>query len=720
MNSSAIPLENDNLALFEYSVRKVIELGRMNEKNTHQVWANLIFKYEKRPDKRSELMSKIKHEYSAYFDEELHYKFLEEKIRNNFPYLFGIEEDLSLYECMILALERECEEQRSPRNKKSYKVDHCDKIHSEEGKYLYQARLSINEGDDPHFSEGLPFDYKTQSNSNERQALTFHCEVVEYDYANAILFFSSSRPIGSAWESRVVVDATMNTIALIKHLKEISYSNLADSLPIQKFINETTRNLSKVEHNQAPEYLREILNGDTSQQRAYDAALSNDITFIWGPPGTGKSFTLAVIIMALYKMKGERTAVCCLSNVAVDQLVNKVVAIIEENEPGMPRGEFYRAGRTQDDTLLKTDFLYPDDESSKRLRGEIRSRSEQIEKYKNSGELYSEDAIRLKAARKDLREELKLHTDYLIGRVRVVFSTIANFVINPRLKDGEFDNLIVDEASMLALPQLIALSKNVAKRIILVGDFQQLSPITMTGLPVLKNNVFKCCGIDINHSDHPALHQLLNQRRSNPKLVEVVNGAFYDNRLNAKNIKYHKVVARPPFSECVIGMVCVTDGAVRFTKGDTRQNVKNAENVMNLLDMYSKDKEEDFSIGIITPYEGQVSLLKARFIEKGYDADFQDRVRMGTVHTFQGSESDVIIFDLVDCSRFEKGRNAYFGKIYQGEQGEQLLNVAISRAKHKLIIICDPDFISQCPGNVVSFKSRRIFDKLLQYRNTQI
>lgn len=292
-------------------------------------------------------------------------------------------------------------------------------------------------------------------------------------------------------------------------------------------------------------------------------------------------------------------------------------------------------------------------------------------------------------------------------------------VINPGLKDAEFDNLIVDEASMLAMPQLIALGRKVKKRIILVGEFQQLSPITVAGVPMLKDSVFKLCGIDMNNTDHPALHQLLNQRRSNPRLVDIINHSFYADRLNAENNENHPIVARAPYSGSVIGMKAVKDGLVRFTRGGTRQNAANAEEVMNLLDLYSMQEDEVFSIGIITPYTGQVALLKALFLNRGYSIDFQERVRIGTVHTFQGSESDVIIFDMVDCSKIEKGSKAYFGKIYGGTQGEQLLNVAVSRARHKVIVVCDSEYISVCPGDKVSEKTRSIFNNLLKARYTQ-
>ena len=707
------PINNEPLSLFEYSVKKVRDLDMMNVPNTHQIWANIIFAYETQAFVRSELMSVVKREFSAYFDKELQYRFLEDKIRENFPSLFGYEEDDDLFGRILHALDAELTEQRSPRNRKMYWVESCVRIPSQDNSFIYKANLKIEDGDDPHFSEGMPVDFRSPIE-------TYYCEVVEFDYVNATLFFSSTREILVTTNSRVVSDATINIISLKKLLEEISTTQISSKLPLYKFLNNTTANLKHIVHSQYPSYLDDMLSKDISQYDAFRASLSNDITFVWGPPGTGKSYTLAAIIMALYSFSEERTAVCCLSNVAVDQLVNKVTDIIDIHEPDMDRGNFYRAGRSQDDKVLSKDYLFPDDVVSRTLRLTIKMLNKKIDNFKERKEQYSDEAIKLKAKIKDAREKLKEHTDYLINNVKVVFSTISNFVINPRLKNGEFDNLIVDEASMLALPQLIALARKTTKRIILVGDFQQLSPITTAGVPMLRDSVFKLCGIDINHTSHPALHQLLNQRRSNPKLVDMINDTFYVNRLHAANNKNNPIVARAPYSGCVIAMRTVDDGAVRFTKGGTRQNVANSDAVIDLLDMYSKQEDETFSIGVITPYTGQVSMLKARFIEKNYDNDFQDMVKIGTVHTFQGSECDVIIFDMVDCSKLEKGKKTYFGKIYAGEQGEQLLNVAISRARHKLIVVCDPNYLNKCPGGVISEKSMSIFKSLLKYRWTQI
>ena len=134
------PSNNKPLTLFEYSVRKAILRGIMDETYTHAAWANLIFDYEKDANMRSYLMSIVKHEYSYYFSEDLQYRFLEENIEANFPYLFGIEEKQELFDRMIQALKAECDAQKDPRNQKRYKVFSCTNISVQDGQYVYKAQ----------------------------------------------------------------------------------------------------------------------------------------------------------------------------------------------------------------------------------------------------------------------------------------------------------------------------------------------------------------------------------------------------------------------------------------------------------------------------------------------------------------------------------------------------------------------------------------------------
>ena len=233
------PINNDSRTLFEYSVRKVISRGIMDNENTHVAWASLIFDYEKSANMRSHLMSKVKHAYSYYFSETLIYRFLEENIKANFPYLFGIEENQDIFSRMIKALQAECIAQKSPRNQKRYKIFSCTKISEQEGKNIYKAQLVVEEGDDPHFSEGVSFMFITGM-------AKFSCEVIEFDYTNATLFFSSVNSIFVTQDSRIVSDATMNTVALMKLLENISESLIGKSLPLHKFLDGSTRTLKDI------------------------------------------------------------------------------------------------------------------------------------------------------------------------------------------------------------------------------------------------------------------------------------------------------------------------------------------------------------------------------------------------------------------------------------------------------------------------------------------
>lgn len=269
---------------------------------------------------------------------------------------------------------------------------------------------------------------------------------------------------------------------------------------------------------------------------------------------------------------------------------------------------------------------------------------------------------------------------------------------------------------MLALPSLIALSSNVKKRIILVGDFMQLSPIALTTDELLVENVFDMSGINIEDDHHKAMFPLLNQRRSQEKIVDLINSTFYKNKLVAHNKEIDTIAKVPPFQKSVIAMKDVKDGSLRFTKGGTRQNMKNATVVMDILDKYYQlSGNEDFSIGIITPYRGQVSLLYKLLSERLYPDEFMGRIKIGTIHTFQGSECDVIIYDVVDRRLQEDGKKSRIGKIYAGKEGEHLLNVAISRAKHKLIIVGEADFIRNVPGNVITPRTQKIFSRLCDF-----
>ena len=714
------PASNSARDLFVFCVKQAIAKDLLSESYMHNQWAGHLFGYEKNNEMKIEYMSKVKREFSAYFTRGKKYAFIEKKISRDFPGLFGKTDKIDtdegsedatpeeIVQDVIKALDKEIDEQKNPDNIEHFKGKDLSFMRQQRKSYIYQVKLELSDGQEPHFHDGIPFALKLYRKN-------FLCEAVEFDYENGLLFFTSDRRIGTASYCSIVLDSSFILEGLRKRLSEIEEKGVNDELPFTKILFDETRDVKDVYHKEVPAKFKDGL--DESQRRAFDASLDKDITFIWGPPGTGKSFTLASIIYALYELGEDRTAVCCLSNVAVDQLLCKVLDIIDGNRKVLRPGNIYRAGRTMDSRIISADYLFPNDEVTTELRSRIKRNLEKIQKFKDRKREMSEEAIALKAENKDLREELKERTEFLVKSSRVVFSTISNFVLSKNLYESDFDNLIVDEASMLAMPSLIALGHKISKRLIMVGDFQQLSPIAITPDRDLKDSVFEMAGIDIKNTDHPALHQLLHQRRSNEKIVNVINGTFYNNKLIATiTEEENNIINSAPYEGRIIALRKVVNGAVRFTKGGTRQNKAFAESIIQLLDEFNKDKSASYSIGVITPYKGQVALIKALKHERKFSEDFEKRIKIGTIHTFQGSECDVIIYDMVDCATMESGRSSRIGKIYAATEGERLLNVAVSRARHKLIVVCDPEYLCNIPGDTITYKTRSIFDKLGRYR----
>lgn len=705
--------------LFEFCVHQAIIKHLFSISHSHNQWANLLFGFEKNSDVRMDYMSKVKQEYATYFTSEpkrsLKYSFEEEKLKRDFPEMFGIEDDSASdvetindwIESCVNAVNHEIIEEKDPHNIEIFKGKSIEFIQHKESIYIYRVKLELEEGQEPHFREGDPFFLKVFGKK-------INCEAIDYDFEKATLSFTANRMIYSAKFCTIISDSSFIQEGLRDKLSEISSTEIDEDYPFTKFYFEDTNDLKKVDHKTVPLKYKKGL--DESQEKAFDGALDHDLTFIWGPPGTGKSYTLASIIYTLYKLGEDRTVVCCLSNVAVDQLLCKVLDRLKEEKEKVESGQFYRAGRTLDKRIIDTDFLFPKDLETEKLREEIKSKMDQILLLKKHGKQKSDEAITLKAESKELREKLKTHTEHLVRSSRIVFSTISNFVLTPTLNECTFDNLIVDEASMLSTPSLIALASKITKRLILVGDFQQLSPISLVKTKILTDSVFELSDINIRHTDHPAMYQLLNQRRSNKKIVDLINDTFYKGKLVPKIEGTSDIINERPYAGRVVIVRNVSDGAVRFTKGGTRQNKKFAESIIDLLDdFYNYDQDSSFTIGVITPYKGEVSLLRALKMERKYPESFDKRIKIGTIHTFQGSECDVIIYDMVDCGQLESGKVSGIGRIYAGKEGERLLNVALSRAKHKLIVVCDKNYIKNIPGNTLTDRTRHVLRDLSRY-----
>lgn len=212
---------------------------------------------------------------------------------------------------------------------------------------------------------------------------------------------------------------------------------------------------------------------------------------------------------------------------------------------------------------------------------------------------------------------------------------------------------------------------------------------------------------------HPWLVMLNEQRRMDPAISAFPSKFVYDRLLKDNAVVLNgdgkkandKVIQSEPLSGDALNLVdlagtyCAAD---KNTDG-SRFNILSA--VVSFATAVNAEKNNIATVGIITPYAAQVRLIRAMI--KDYYTKGSTTVSCATVHQFQGSESDVIVFDAVES--YPKNAVGFLmGK--DPNQVARLINVAITRGKGKVITIANAKFWE----NV--FKGRNhIFYKFLQH-----
>lgn len=262
-------------------------------------------------------------------------------------------------------------------------------------------------------------------------------------------------------------------------------------------------------------------------------------------------------------------------------------------------------------------------------------------------------------------------------RFPVIYST-THAIASCSGKQFLYDCVIIDESSQVDLvTAFIAFS--VAKRVVLVGDNMQITNVIESKLiPQLKelyqqsclpeyydfrnNNILQC--VEKRFENIPKT--LLNEHyRCDPQIIGFCNKRFYNNQL----------VIQTKHNEGN-GITIVKHGS-HFARGRTNERQ---------VDIIEKDIIPTFytnNIGIIAPYNDQVTLLRERFESYGYTVD--------TVHKFQGREKDTIVLSTVSnkVQFFEEEDKIDF------INNPNLINVAISRAKSKLYILASEEILNQ-------------------------
>ncbi len=272
-----------------------------------------------------------------------------------------------------------------------------------------------------------------------------------------------------------------------------------------------------------------------------------------------------------------------------------------------------------------------------------------------------------------------------IKKLQKIFPIIITTCISAH-KIGEpepmFDMVVMDEASQCnTAVSLVPIIRG--ENLMLVGDPQQLNPVILLDevtnqklrqkysisdeYDYRKNSVYKTFLACDAVSDEVLLH---NHYRCNEKIIEFNNKKYYNSRLHVYSNSQEK------------------NPLVYYDIKNGQVNIKNtapeeAEAIIEYA-LHNKDK----TIGVITPFVNQKKL-----IEEALQREKLLNVVCGTVHAFQGDEKDVVLFSTAITDQTHVGTYEWL------KNNKELINVATSRAKDKLIVLADSNNINRLHQN---------------------
>ncbi|RIW38396.1 DNA helicase [Bacillus salacetis] len=432
----------------------------------------------------------------------------------------------------------------------------------------------------------------------------------------------------------------------------------------------------------------------------------NPVTYIWGPPGTGKTYTLAR--MAAYQYVNDRKIlILSHSNTAVDVLTLEISRFLKENGKWAP-GEVIRYGTAEKDEVNSQRDLsivslteMKDDVSGARRRKFEKKRL--LLKRKLSAKFNAKDSSQLtkvEIALVKLREKLRKMEGQFVNEARVIATTLSKAAVDPLIYQTQFDLVIIDEASMAYAPQ-IAFASTLGTRVVICGDFKQLPPIAVSRHSLaekwLKQDIFHLSGIASQVEKGYRNQQLMLlpiQRRMHPDISAFTNEFFYYSLVKDHHeiLKQRTAVTNlSPFPGEAASIFPLIDNSPWCrTDSGSRWNVMSS--LVSIQLMLSANESGIKSIGYVTPYRAQAKWMNKIIpvFFNNRDTVMNSQIFASTVHKFQGSEKDMILFDITDGAPQEKA-----GALLTQKGSGRLINVSVTRAKSKFIMVGDHQFIKR-------------------------
>jgi len=415
---------------------------------------------------------------------------------------------------------------------------------------------------------------------------------------------------------------------------------------------------------------------NTEQEAALEQTeRADDLMLVHGPPGTGKT-TVLVELIRRAAARGEKVLAAAPSNLAVDNLVERLVAAgIDAVRVGHPARVL---PAVIEHTLDQKTQAHPQAriaaelvEEALRLRADSRKR-----KQRRGPGRFSEARAREREARQLLAEARELEDRAelsVLEKAQVVLATLTG-VESRALEGRRFAIAVVDEATQAVEPAAyLALLR--ADRVVLAGDHLQLPPTVLApDAQQLSLSLFE----RLARAQPGAMSTLLEQHRMNEQIMRYPSDALYGGKLRA-----HPAVARHAIDGSPVELI---DTAGRGFEEETPQESDSklnegeaelvAAEVRKLLALLPPR-----DIAVISPYDAQVQKLRQLLHEV-------EELEIDTVDGFQGREKEAVVVSLVRSN--PAGELGFVADIRR-------INVALTRARKKLIVVGDSATIARHP-----------------------
>ncbi|MBQ6089649.1 MAG: DEAD/DEAH box helicase family protein [Lachnospiraceae bacterium] len=427
------------------------------------------------------------------------------------------------------------------------------------------------------------------------------------------------------------------------------------------------------------------------QNYAFNRATSEGITFIWGPPGTGKTETLANIALEHIE-NGRRVLMLSYSNVSVDGALLRVA-----KKADLPEGMVIRYGypRTKEllDSKTLTSYQYVLHKNPEKA-AEYQELNERKKKLKRKDPERIEVNKKLNKIRDYLLEEEKT----LIHRSAFVATTVSKATVDKAIYTQRFDVVIFDEASMAYVPQIVFSAGIARDYFVCLGDFCQLPAIVQNNAEMrLTRDIFEHTGITSaveKNQGHEWLVMLDLQYRMHQDIADFVSEHMYQGLLKTSERiaeSRNEIAACHPCPDAAMSLIDLSGmySVCTKTMDGSRINIMSAIMCLRL----AEKNISQYEVGIITPYSAQSRLILAMIRDIQEHDKRWLKVSCATVHQFQGSEKPVIIYDAVDCFRMP-----YPGMLLtslKNDTANRLFNVALTRAKGKFILVANIGFLER-------------------------